>query len=88
MENQVDIAAFVSFDSRKAGMKSFLTAFQNLLHFFPSILDNDGLKVSNIKRIGNNGNFIDVRIAFESIYCMLDYHFARYFKELLGSGQT
>ena len=26
--------------------------------------------------------------AFESIYCMLDYHFARYFKKLLGSGQT
>ena len=26
--------------------------------------------------------FIDVRIAFESIYCMLDYHFARYFKKI------
>ena len=47
-------------------MIAFLSSLQNLLDFFPAVADGHVLKFSNVERVGNDGDFVNVAVALKA----------------------
>ena len=69
-------------------MIAFLSSLQNLLDFFPAVADGHVLKFSNVERVGNDGDFVNVAVALKGFHGMFDHHLAGYFEELFRCGES
>ena len=88
VENKVYRLVFVGFDGRKARLVAFVSAFKNALNLGPSVFQYDVFDVCNEHGIAYDGYLVDVRIALEHIYRVLDNHLSSHFEKLFGGGHA
>ena len=88
MENKVYRLVFVGFDGREARLVAFVSAFKYALNLGPSVFQYDVFDVCNEHGIAYDGYFVDVRVALEHIYRVLDNHLSGHFEKLFGGGHA
>ena len=88
VEDEVHVAPGVGPYGREARVVALFAALEDALHFAPAVAQHHVFHVGHVEGVGDDGDFVDVRVAFEGVDGMFDDHLPGYLEKLFRCAQA